>query len=108
MRNKGKRRSAKAMALAAWFAAEGVMCAYGKAGQPGCDEAMYVTMDPYGNATQASVVKSYSLHGAKEIVDYGDYLEVNNMTDHTVPDVGNSQVVFCLPEDSDAERFYFE
>lgn len=106
MRNKGKRRSA--MALAAWFAVEGVMCAYGKAGQPGCDEAMYVTMDPYGNTTQASVVKSYSLHGAKEIVDYGDYLEVNNMTDHTVPDIDGAQVIFRLPEDSGADRFYFE
>lgn len=108
MRNREKGKQIAAVTLAAWFAAESVMCAYGKAVRPDCDEAMYVTLDPYGNATEASVVKSYSLYGTKEIVDYGDYLEVNNMTDHTVPDINGSQVTFRLPEDSQADRFYFE
>lgn len=103
-----QRRAAGAAALALWFTAEGVTAAFGQAGQADCDEAMYITLDPYGNATEASVVKSYSLYGTKEIVDYGDYLEVNNMTDYTVPDIDSGQVVFRLPEDSDLDRFYFE
>ncbi len=103
-----RRNAAGTVALAAWFAVDGVMSAFGQAAQADCDEAMYITLDPYGNATEASVVKGYSLAGATEIVDYGDYLEVNNMTDYTVPDIDSSQVVFRLPEDSDIDRFYFE
>ena len=103
-----RRNAAGTVALAAWFAVDGVMSAFGQAVQADCDEAMYITLDPYGNATEASVVKGYSLAGATEIVDYGDYLEVNNMTDYTVPDIDSSQVVFRLPEDSDIDRFYFE
>lgn len=107
-RHRRRRNAAEAMALAVWLAAGSTAAAFGQAGQADCDEAMYITMDPYGGITEASVVKSYSLYGTKEIVDYGDYLEVNNMTDYTVPHIDGSQVVFRLQEDSDIDRFYFE
>ena len=81
---------------------------FGKAAGPVCDEALYVTMDPYGTIKESSVVKSYDLNGAGTIVDYGTYSEINNMTDYAVPTVENEKVTFTLDEVPVNGRFYFE
>ena len=73
-----------------------------------CDEAMYVTMDAYGNITETSVVKSYDLHGARVVVDHGTYSRVNNMTDYGVPLTDGDQVTFTFDEAPKNDRFYFE
>ena len=77
-------------------------------GTPACDESLYVTMDPYGTVTETSVVKSYVLHGARQIVDHGTYRKINNMTDYSIPTVDGERVVFSLEEAPDHDRFYFE
>ena len=52
------------------------------------------------------MVKSYTLHGAKELVDYGQYDEVINLTDGTEPTQNGLETLFQFP--SAPARFYFE
>ena len=52
---------------------------------PVYDEAYYAMTDYYGNLTEGSVVKSYLTNGYSTLTDYGQYDEVLNLTDGTVP-----------------------
>lgn len=61
---------------------------------PTCDEAYYAMLDYYGNLTEGSIVKSYVLNGAESITDYGNYDEVVNLTDGTIPIVNGSTTTF--------------
>ena len=65
-------------------------------------------MDPYGGISEASVVKSYELHGAREITDRGTYQAVHNMTGMEKPEVDGDTVIFRLLEEPENDRFYFE
>lgn len=103
-----KLRRAASVALAVSITIATGVSAYGAAKAPVCDEAMYITMDPYGNITQTSVVKSYDLHGATQVVDYGTYTQINNMTDYGTPQVDGDKVTFSIPETPENDRFYFE
>lgn len=94
--------------LAAVMTASAGIASFGAAGVPVCDEAMYVTMDPYGGISEASVVKSYELHGAREITDRGTYQAVHNMTGMEEPEVDGDMVTFRLLEEPENDRFYFE
>ncbi len=69
---------------------------------------MYVKLDPYGTIAESSVVKSYDLHGARQVVDYGVYGTVTNLSDYTEPVVDGNQITFDLSEQPDNDRFYFE
>lgn len=73
---------------------------------PKCDESMYVNLDYYGVHEETRVVKSYSVNGCNEIVDFGNYQKITNMTNFVKPQVNNGKVVFKL--DKDVPRFYFE
>ena len=53
--------------------------------EPTYDEAYYALTDYYGNLTEGSVVKSYTVNGAASLTDYGDYDEIVNLTDDRVP-----------------------
>ena len=90
--------------LAAVMAASAGIASFGAAGVPVCDEAMYVTMDPYGGISEASVVKSYELHGAREITDRGTYQSVHNMTGMEEPEVDGDTVIFRLLEEPENDR----
>lgn len=70
------------------------------------DEAMYVNLDYYGKAENVSVVKSYSMNGTKEVVDYGDYTDIINMTNYAQPKTEDGKVSFNFEEE--VNRFYFE
>lgn len=94
--------------LAAVMTASAGIASFGAAGVPVCDEAMYVTMDPYGGISEASVMKSYELHGAREITDRGTYQAVHNMTGMEKPEVDGDTVIFRLLEEPENDRFYFE
>ena len=94
--------------LAEVMTASAGIASFGAAGVPVCDEAMYVTMDPYGGISEASVVKSYELHGAREITDRGTYQAVHNMTGMEKPEVDGDTVIFRLLEEPENDRFYFE
>lgn len=70
------------------------------------DETLYVTLDEYGNATETSVVKGYTLNGTRELTDFGTYSTVNNMTNYASPVIENGKVTFQFDENVD--RFFFE
>lgn len=70
------------------------------------DETMYVNLDYYGTATQINVVKGCTTNGLTEYTDYGTYDKVVNMTDDTVPEIGDGTVTWKLPEKN--SRFYYQ
>lgn len=75
---------------------------------PVYDESYYGTLDYYGTLLESSVVKSYRLSDAqKEILDYGTYHSIVNMTDYILPAQGQGSVRFTFG-DKVPERFYFE
>lgn len=73
---------------------------------PTCDEAYYATLDYYGNLTEGSVVKSYTLNGATSLRDHGTYDQVVNLTDGTSPVTRNGVTEFQF--DQAPAHFYFE
>ena len=75
--------------------------------QPTYDEAYYATTDYYGNLTEGSVVKSYTLNGAASLTDNGYYDQVTNLTDGSDPVRSNGTVTFRFDGDAPS-RFYFE
>ncbi len=107
---KGRKLARRALGayLAALMTLMSGVSAYAAAKRPVCDEAMYVTLDAYGKVTNTSVVKSYDLHGSTEVVDYGRYTEITNMTDYGTPEVEGNRVTFSIPETPENDRFYFE
>ena len=74
---------------------------------PTYDEAYYAMLDYYGNLTEGSVVKSYTLNGANRITDYGKYDSVNNLTDSTLHSTTGSKTTFDFGS-TPPEHFYFE
>lgn len=75
---------------------------------PTYDEAYYGVLDYYGNLTDGSIVKSYVMHGADSITDYGNYKQVNNLTDGTKPTSKNGITRFNFKKGKAPEHFYFE
>lgn len=72
------------------------------------DEAYYVMLDHYGNITDGSIVKSFSLNGQKEILDYGSYDAVNNLTDARDPQQESGRIRFQFDEEKPPKSFYYE
>ena len=72
------------------------------------DEAYYAMTDYYGNLTDGSVVKSYRTNGIATLTDYGDYDEIINLTDGTVPARNGGMTTFRLDEKALPGAFYFE
>jgi ABC-type transporter Mla subunit MlaD len=106
MKYKYKRIGAGAMA--AVMLCTGIhIPAYGKEASVAVDEAMYVNLDYYGRMETVNVVKSCSLNGQKTFTDYGNYLDVTNMTDYTEPQMEKGSVTWNFPE-PEANRFYYK
>ena len=74
---------------------------------PSCDETLYITMDPYGDIKESSIVKTYELTGGSEFVDYGTYEKIINLTDDSKVISGKDGSVTFKPEERSG-RFYFE
>ena len=72
------------------------------------DEAYYAMTDYYGNLTDGSVVKSYRTNGIATLTDYGDYDEIINLTDGTMPARNGGMTTFRLDEKTLPGTFYFE
>ena len=72
------------------------------------DEAYYAMTDYHGNLTDGSVVKSYRTNGIATLTDYGDYDEIINLTDGTVPARNGGMTTFRLDEKALPGTFYFE
>lgn len=102
------------LGLSVLMAVSSVTAASAASEAPRCDETLYVTLDPYGEVKESSIVKGYSINGASQIVDYGTYDSVINMTDYTEPLIGEGKVIFNLDRYSldgtknEGNRFYFE
>lgn len=75
---------------------------------PVYDEAYYAMTDYYGNLTEGSVVKSYLTNGYSTLTDYGQYDEVLNLTDGTVPSSAGGMTTFRFDAGTVPSHFYFE
>ncbi|MFR2488681.1 MAG: hypothetical protein ACLTAC_36085, partial [Hungatella sp.] len=101
-----KSKRITAFVLAAVLACGPTMEAGAAADTPVCDETLYITMDPYGEIKESSVVKSYTTNGSSQIVDYGTYNRITNMTDHAEP-VTDSEGKLTFNLEISEDRFYF-
>ena len=70
------------------------------------DESMYVNLDYYGSVDKVNVVKGVSLNGLTSFTDYGNYLDVTNMTNNTTPEIGDGKVTWNLPADTKGYFYY--
>ena len=95
------------MGLAAIFSLQPVLSALAAPEVPQYDETLYVTMDPYGEIKESSIVKNYQMNGSSKVVDYGAYEKVMNLTDHSEPVLGEDGSITFSPEET-GKRFYFE
>ena len=104
----GTGRRALALGLAVILAALPAAAAepIGDSVAPTCDEAYYATLDYYGNLTEGSVVKSYTLNGASGLTDRGNYDQVVNLTDGTDPVIRDGVTEFRFQQPP--SHFYFE
>ncbi|MDF2887404.1 MAG: hypothetical protein K0R23_1789 [Lacrimispora sp.] len=93
--------------LAAVLSMQSVLVPMASEVQPPYDETLYVTMDPYGEIKESSIVKIYGVSGNESVVDYGNYEKVINLTDHSQPVIGADGSVTFTPEAGE-NRFYFE
>lgn len=70
------------------------------------DEAVYANLDYYGAVDSVSVVKGCTLNGNTDIVDYGNYENVTNMSNKAVPTIEDGKVTWNLPDGTN--NFYYE
>lgn len=99
-------RQITAAALAGWLACSG--CLTGYAGTaPACDETLYITLDGEGNIEESSVVKRYEVQEDGEILDYGTYEKVANLTSKEEPMAGEDGS-YRFPVKKEDGAFYFE
>ncbi|WP_312427173.1 hypothetical protein [Lacrimispora sp.] len=95
------------MGLAVIVSLESVLPALASPDVPQYDETLYVTLDPYGEIKESSIVKNYQMNGNSMVVDYGVYDKVMNLTDHSEPVIGEDGSITFSPEET-GNRFYFE
>lgn len=75
---------------------------------PMTDETAYVTLDYYGQMGEVSVVKGVDLNGNSQIMDYGQYSRITNMTTLDKPKIDGNHLVWNLDEKTAPKRFYYE
>lgn len=68
------------------------------------DEVVYATLHPNGNQEEIYVVNAFDVKKAGELVDYGSYTEIKNLTDLTEIEEKNNLIQFEAPEG----KFYFQ
>lgn len=71
------------------------------------DESVYVNLDYYGGVDEVNIVKGCMLNGNTQIVDYGNYKDVVNMSNRAVPTLESGKVTWDLSGEDDG-KFYFE
>lgn len=81
------------------------MTAYAKAAQVDVDETMYLNLDPYGAISKANVVKGINFNGVSSYTDFGDYIDITNMSDDQKPDFKNGKVTWQKYSNG---KFYFQ
>ena len=102
-----KRVTASVLTAALLCTSAGSVPVYGAPAGADIDETMYVNLDYYGKTTKVNVVKGVNLNGLGEITDYGNYINVENMSPSDAPVLGDGSVTWNLPEGQKG-RFYYK
>ena len=102
-----KRVTASVLTAALLCTSAGSVPVYGAPAGADIDETMYVNLDYYGKTTKVNVVKGVNLNGLGEITDYGNYINVENMSTSDAPVLGDGSVAWNLPEGQKG-RFYYK
>lgn len=102
-----KRVTASVLTAALLCTSAGSVPVYGAPAGADVDETMYVNLDYYGKTTKVNVVKGVNLNGLGEITDYGNYINVENMSTSDAPVLRDGTVTWNLPEGQNG-RFYYK
>jgi len=102
-----KRVTASVLTAALLCTSAGSVPVYGAPAGADVDETMYVNLDYYGKTTKVNVVKGVNLNGLGKITDYGNYINVENMSTSDAPVLGDGSVTWNLPEGQNG-RFYYK
>lgn len=102
-----KRVTASVLTVALLCTSAGSVPVYGAPAGADVDETMYVNLDYYGKTTKVNVVKGVNLNGLGKITDYGNYINVENMSTSDAPVLGDGSVTWNLPEGQNG-RFYYK
>ena len=106
MRQKNRRIMAAGMAAVTLCTSLVSTPVYAAEASVSVDEAMYVNLDYYGSVDKVNVVKGVSLNGLTSFTDYGNYLDVTNMTNNTAPEISDGKVTWNLPADTKGYFYY--
>ena len=106
MRQKNRRIMAAGMAAVTLCTSLVSAPVYAAEASVSVDEAMYVNLDYYGSVDKVNVVKGVSLNGLTSFTDYGNYLDVTNMTNNTAPEISDGKVTWNLPADTKGYFYY--
>ena len=102
-----KRVTASVLTAALLCTSAGSVPVYGAPAGADVDETMYVNLDYYGKTTKVNVVKGVNLNGLGKITDYGNYINVENMSTSDAPVLGDGSLTWNLPEGQNG-RFYYK
>ncbi|SFG12778.1 hypothetical protein [Oribacterium sp. WCC10] len=81
------------------------MSAYAAGAHVDVDETMYLNLDYYGTVSKANVVKGINFNGVESYTDFGNYIDITNMSDAQKPDFKNGKVTW---NKYDGGKFYFQ
>ncbi len=82
------------------------LCVYAARAGVDVDETLYLNMDPYGDVSEANIVKGLTFHTRESYTDYGDYLKITNMSTDEEPRMGQGSVTWSAPKNGSI--FFFE
>lgn len=83
-----------------------VLSGFAAAPQVTVDETVYTNLDYYGITKDLSIVKGVSLNGYSDFQDFGEYINVINMTSDNTPNMAADAVSFSNLDSS--KKFYYE
>lgn len=73
------------------------------------DETVYFDLDTAGRLNKAIVVNAFDTQGeGGTIKDYGEYIEIINLSTVDVPVLGENEVAFNLESNTNLDRFYYQ
>jgi hypothetical protein len=75
------------------------------------DETVYQTLDYYGQETMTTIVKTISLNGNNEFIDYGNYKDIKNLSTQDQPQINQDLITWKLNKNGQIELpkyFYYE
>ena len=74
---------------------------------PIVDESAYISLDYYGSIKKTEVVKTITLNGNNNYVDYGNYLNVKNLTTLDKPEIRDGEIIWKFDQNI-PKTFYYQ